>query len=462
MMNIRRWGIGGVAAIGVVAAACGGSGAFDSSEPATGDSSAAPAPAAASPSQEDQAADAATEDQALNATATDDEGLEPVDTNAGRTATSSAGLFLPPDAEVTPDGESIIRAPASPIFFGAGWNTNWDLRIIELTELIPGGPPRDGIPSIDNPKFITVVEADGTYTDNAPVVQFEINGDVRAYPLDILTWHEIVNDVVGGVPVAITFCPLCNTAIAFERQIGGIIPEFGTSGLLRRSDLVMYDRITETLWQQIGGKALVGDFVGAELNLLAAPIVSWGQFKEAFPDGIVLSRDTGFVRSYGSNPYTGYDDINNTPFLFAGKLDKRLSPFERVVTLDLGNEFVAYPFILLEDVRAFQDTRQGREIVVFWTPGTSSALDTRAIEEGREVGATGVFVRELDGQLLDFKPNPDDDQTFVDEQTGSVWNIFGKAIAGPMNGAGLEPVVHANHFWFAWAAFQPDTEIVIG
>ena len=176
----------------------------------------------------------------------------------------------------------------------------------------------------------------------------------------------------------------------------------------------------------------------------------------------MLSQETGFIRSYGTNPYSGYDDVNNTPFLFRGELNSTLSPFERVVTLDLGDEFVAYPFPLLEQVRIFQDVRKQQDIAVFWTPGASSALDARDIDDGREVGSTGVFVRTVDGESLDFAPNPADDQTFLDEQTGTTWNIFGKAVAGPMIGAQLEPLVFANHFWFAWAAFQPDTEVVIG
>ena len=176
--------------------------------------------------------------------------------------------------------------------------------------------------------------------------------------------------------------------------------------------------------------------MGAKLSLLPAPIVSWAQFKQNFPTALVLSQDTGFRRNYGANPYSGYDDVNNTPFLFRGQLDSTLSPFERVVTLDLGTEFVAYPFLLLEEVRVFQDVRQQREIVVFWTPGTSSALDTRVIDEGREVGSTGVFARAVDGQALEFSPNPTDDQTFLDQQTGTGWNLSRQAGTGPVSGNG--------------------------
>jgi len=381
---------------------------------------------------------------------------------AAVSASPNADLFLPADATMTPRGEAILRDDQRPRAYGVGWGTNWGVRTIELAELASGGPPRDGIPSIDAPRFLTVAETEalGLYQDNSPVIQFALEEDVRAYPLAILTWHEIVNDVVGGVPVAVTFCPLCNSAITFDRRVGGRTLEFGTSGLLRNSDLVMYDRTTESLWQQIGGRAIVGDMVGAELDVYPSPIVSWAQFRTAFPDGLVLSQETGFVRDYGRNPYRGYDDIRNTPFLYRGQLDERLSPFERVVTLERHDQIVAYPFPLLEEVRVVADDLGGEPIVVFWTPGASSALDARVIDEGREVGATGVFQRTVDGRTLEFDANPDDDQTFLDRETGSVWNVFGEAVSGPLAGSELRPVPHGNHFWFAWAAFQPDTIVV--
>ncbi len=469
-MNLRRWGVGGVIAVSVVAAACGGSGGLDGDsdarEPAAPSTSAVIAdsqPEQAQQSAPEQATEQSVTDQAAQA----DEpvvvtAVEQDDPATVQETVDPADLFLPPDATVTPEGDAIIRDDSRPVRYGGGWGTNWGIRTIDLDEILSGGVPRDGIPSIDDPKFISLAEADEIYSDNSPVVQFEVNGDVRAYPLSILIWHEIVNDVVGGVPVGVTFCPLCNTAIAFDRRVGGDTFEFGTSGLLRNSDLVMYDRTTETLWQQIGGDALIGNMVGAKLDLLPASIVSWAQFRDNFADGIVLSTDTGSARPYGDNPYSGYDDVNNTPFLFVGDLDSTLSPFERVVTLDFGSDSVAYPFTLLEDVRLVSDTRNNQEIVVFWTPGSSSALDTRDIDSGREVGSSGVFDRSVDDTLLSFVPNPDDDQTFLDSETNSVWNIFGKAVAGAMEGQQLTPVVHANHFWFAWAAFQPETEVFLG
>ena len=162
----------------------------------------------------------------------------------------------------------------------AGWNTNWNKHTIEYDDLLSGGPPRDGIPSIDEPHFVLVDEAAGWLADNEPVIALEIDGDARAYPLQILTWHEIVNDVVGGVPVAATFCPLCNSAITFDRRLGDEVLEFGTSGLLRNSDLVMYDWTTESLWQQLTGEAIVGDLAGEQLAFLPSAIVSAADFRE--------------------------------------------------------------------------------------------------------------------------------------------------------------------------------------
>ena len=378
------------------------------------------------------------------------------------TAQGAVALFLPEDATVTLFGDPIIRGETRPSF-GQGWGTNWGVRLVEFTELFPGGPPRDGIRSIDQPVFVSQADASLTYGDSAPVIQIQVNGDIRAYPLDILIWHEIVNDVVGGVPLAVTFCPLCNTAIAYERVLNGATFEFGVSGLLRNSDLVMYDRTTESLWQQIGGKAIIGDMVGARLVAVPAPIVSLGQFRESFPEGIVLSRDTGFVRRYGDNPYVGYD-TSTRPFLFSGQVDERLAALERVVTVELGTEQLAYSFGLLAAVGAFNDDRESGPVVVLWTPGTSSALDARDIAQARDVGATGVFRRELDDRILTFVPNDADPdrRTFLDEQTGSTWNIFGQAIAGELSGRSLPALVHANHFWFAWAAFQPDTVLITG
>jgi hypothetical protein len=339
------------------------------------------------------------------------------------------------------------------------WNTNWELHTIRYEEILSGGPPRDGIPSIDEPQFINAEVAAEWLAGNEPVIALEIDGDARAYPLQILTWHEIVNDVVGDIPVAVTFCPLCNSAIVFDRRFGDQVVEFGTSGLLRNSDLIMYDRTTESLWQQFTGEGIVGDLAGERLTFLASSIVSFDDFRTANPDGQILSRDTGFNRRYGDNPYVGYDTIGQDPFLFLGITDDRLAAMERVVTISFAEADVAYPLTILSEVGVINDTVAGRDLVVFHEPGTSSALGARSIADGADVGATGVFDPNLEDQKLTFAK---DDDTIVDEQTGSIWNIFGEAVTGPLAGKSLTSIVHADHFWFSWAAFRPETIIYTG
>ncbi len=344
--------------------------------------------------------------------------------------------------------------------FGSAWSsTDFSKSSIDFSELLSGGPSKDGIPAIDNPQFVSVAEGDDFLAGREPVIALELNGDARAYPIQILIWHEITNDTVGGVPVTVTFCPLCNSAIVFEREFGGVVYDFGVSGLLRKSDLVMFDRQTESWWQQFTGEAIVGELTGTLLALVPASIVSWDDFKATYADGQVLSRDTGFSRNYGQNPYAGYDTTDGNPFLFRGDLDGRLSPVERVAAVELNGETVAYPFSLLEEQIVVHDTIGGEPIVVFFQPGTASALNNTFIADSRDVGASGVFRPEAAGQALTFRA---DGEEIIDNETGSRWNVLGKAVDGPLAGEELSPIVHGAHFWFAWAAFQPDTRIFQG
>ena len=341
------------------------------------------------------------------------------------------------------------------------WNTNWALHTINYDDILSGGPPRDGIPAIDAPKFIDQAAAAEWLVDNEPVIALEIGGDARAYPLQVVTWHEIVNDTVGEIPVIVTFCPLCNSALVFDRRFGDQVFEFGVSGLLRNSDLIMYDRTTESLWQQFTGEGIVGDLAGEQLTFLPSSLISFADFREAYPEGVVLSRDTGFNRDYGRNPYAGYDFAGADPFLFRGPTDGRLEAVERVVTvaLDEAGVDVAYPLSILAPASVINDSQGGQDLVVFHTGGTSSALGAGIIAEGEDVGATGVFDPHLNGEKLTFRK---EGELIIDEETGSTWNIVGQAVSGPLTGEMLTPVVHGDHFWFSWAAFKPDTIIYDG
>ena len=337
-----------------------------------------------------------------------------------------------------------------------GLRTNTSKRAIKLSELQSGGPGKDGIPAIDSPAFSEQVAADKWLRPNEPVIAVVVDGQSRAYPLQILMWHEIVNDTVAGVPVSVTFCPLCYSANVFDRRVDGRTYSFGVSGLLRHSDMVMYDRQTESLWQQISGEAIVGDMTGSQLKRIPAQIISFRQFRSAYKDGLVLSRRTGHRRAYGQNPYVGYDDIRKRPFMYRGKNDRRLRPMEKVVTVSLADREKAYPYSLTRKLRAINDEIAGTALVVFHSDGAASALDEARIASSREAGSTGVFERQIDDRLLSFRY---DDGVFYDEQTESVWDITGRAIRGPLKGKQLTRVVHGDYFAFAWLVFKPQTVI---
>ncbi len=339
------------------------------------------------------------------------------------------------------------------------WRTDFSRHTVPLDEIVAGGPPKDGIPAIDRPQFVPVSGVGRWLDPREPVVAVELGDVAKAYPLQILIWHEIVNDEVGGVPVAVTFCPLCNTALAFDRRHDGRVLDFGTTGRLRHSDLVMYDRQTESWWQQATGEGIVGRFAGERLRFVPAPVVSWEAFRAAHPEGLVLSRETGHRRPYGRNPYEGYDAPGGSPFpsFFRRPADDRLPAMERVVAIEVGTTSLAVPFGALAERRTVEASADGPPLVVFWAPGTASALDAATIAAGRDVGATGVFDRRVDGRALTFAPAGNG--RFRDRETGSTWDLLGRAVAGPLTGRRLRAVAHGNHFWFAWAVFRPDTRI---
>lgn len=337
------------------------------------------------------------------------------------------------------------------------FDTDLSNAIIDLSELRHGGPSKDGIPSIDTPSFVSIAAARDWVAPEEPVIAIEHNGDVKAYPLQVLTYHEIVNDEIGGTPVAVTFCPLCYSAIAFRRTLDGEPVTFGVSGLLRNSDLVMYDRRTETLWQQFTGEAIVGDRAGDELAVVPSQLISFRQFADNYPNGRVLSRDTGHDRPYGQNPYAGYDDIDKSPFAYDGPTDDRLPPKEKVVAVSLDGTHKAYPHSITQKKREVHDEIAGRPLVVFHAPGAVSALDARQIKRSKEVGSTGVFDRRVDGQTLQFRYL--DEGRFEDVSTGSTWTVTGRAVEGPLKGTQLSQIPHGDYFAFAWMAFRPNAVI---
>lgn len=350
--------------------------------------------------------------------------------------------------------QALVPESPEPGELQALWpETDFSRHAVPLREIEPGGPPRDGISPIDAPRFVAADAADWL-ADDAPVIAIEIDGEARAYPLEILIWHEIVNDVVAGQPVVVTFCPLCNASLAFSRVVDGRTLDFGTTGWLRMSDLVMYDRQTFSFWQQLSGEGIVGELTGARLTEVPSAIVAMAAFREAHPEGRVLSRDTGHWRSYGRNPYVGYDRIDDNPFLAVG--DGRLAPMQRVLAVRGDGWQRIYPLRLFQDRDLIQEQVHGVPVLVIGGRQVRSALDAGSIDEGRHVPTAIAFDRRIDGEALDFVF---DGQTLRDRQTDSRWSRLGRAEHGPLTGRALTPLPGGVHFAFAWLAFNPDSAI---
>ena len=282
-------------------------------------------------------------------------------------------------------------AAADPNFWKFEWpNTDFETTNVQSwVEILSGGPPKHGIPAIDGPSFVDVFD-ESRITDREPVITLELAGETpRAYPIRSLMWHEIANDDIRGLPVAVTFCPLYNSGITFDRRVGGQVLSFGVSGKLRNSDMIMYERQTESWWQQAVGEAIVGELTGTELQTLPSWMESWEDFKARNPDGLVMDQpDTG--RNYGANPYVRYDS-SDRPFLYSGELPPHgIPPLARVVRV----ADAAWPMTRIAE--AGQITEDG--VTFTWTAGQASALDTRDIGQGRDVGI--VRVRDAAGNDL--------------------------------------------------------------
>ena len=336
------------------------------------------------------------------------------------------------------------------------WRTNTEKRSINLDDLESPGVTKDAIPAIDRPRFETVVQARSWLADREPVIVLTVAGVTRAYPMEIMVWHEAANDVIAGIPVLVSFCSVCHSAIVYDRRVDGRTLSFGLSGFVHGANMVLYDRETESWWQQFTGHAIVGDLTGAHLKRLPAEIISLGQFAAAFPRGQVLSRQNGFSRSYGRNPHLKYDKINGYPSHFRGKLDPRLKPMEKVVGIEIGGQSRAYPYAISRARNVIADRIGKQDVVIFHTEGTLAALDEEEMKESREVGSTGVFDPTLDGRRLEFRY---ENGEFIDIATSSRWNIVGQAISGKLRGRSLPRIPHGDYFAFAWIAYHPDTII---
>ncbi len=410
----------------------------------------------------DSGSDSTTAPQADDQSTTTTTPLPPESTTTfvpdleGPFSTNGGAQFDPAAADVIISESDDRSGPVAQMSFPTDWTRrtidDWE----EILAGLGGSDPRDGIPPIDDPIFETPALASQWLSDNEPGAMVIVDGDARFYALSILTRHEIVNDAFGDVPVAVTYCPLCNTAIAFDRRVNGEVLRFGVSGLLRNSDLVMWDDQTVSLWQQVTGEGIVGEYAGANLEPVSTAIVSFGQFREAHPDGKSLAAESAFGRTtYGSNPYVGYS-TSARPFLFDGEIDDRELALSRVVGVTAGDAARAYAFDDVRAAGAINDVVGNQPVVILSGGRTTDALDGPIIAGSANIGTALALDPVVDGQTLTFSANGDD--TFTDDQTGSTWTVLGQATAGELAGTQLDTVVHRNEFWFAWQAFfGPDT-----
>ena len=274
--------------------------------------------------------------------------------------------------------------------------------LIPSKDILQGGPPRDGIPSIENPKFVTAAAANFMRPTDR-VIGITINGESRAYPINILNWHEIVNDQIQGVPVSVTYCPLCGTGLVYEAKVRGRVLKFGVSGLLYNSDVLLYDRQTETLWSQILSKGINGPMKGQKLTMVPSSQTSWASWLQKQPNTKVLSTDTGFSRDYRRSPYGDYDQNTETYFPVSAR-SKAYHPKERVLGISVNGQYKAYPFVELGKLgtNRIKDNFQGQNLTI------------------------NFDVANRDGEVL---------------------------------GANGKPLELVNSFWFAWYAFHQNTAV---
>lgn len=310
-------------------------------------------------------------------------------------------------------------------------------KILGIPKIVPD-VPKDAIPPLDFPKYLKADEVD-FLGGNDLVIGVEINNDARAYPIRILNWHEIVNDKIGGEDVVVTYCPLCKSAILFSRILDGKTISFGNTGSLYESTMLMYDRETESLWAQVGGRAIEGTLKDKRLKALPSITTRWKDWRNLHPNTLVLSLDTGYSRNYDSNPYSTYDKrTNSLPPFPLSLIDSRLPIKELIIGVNFNGIKKAYPINQL-GWKVINDKVGNENIVIFTRPKLTS-----------------VFFSELDGKIIEFELI---NTTIRDKETKSEWNFLGQVINGDLKGKKLKPAPSVYAFWYGWVVEYPDTEL---
>lgn len=322
-------------------------------------------------------------------------------------------------------------------------------RAAEVVDAIAYG----AFPALQKPRQSPVAAVDPA--DTEPLAVLSAGRDVRAYPLSILLWHEVVNDTVGGIPIAVTYGPYTDTPAAWDRRTAaGRTLTLEASGKVYAGSLLLTDRQTRSLWLQPTGVAVAGPLKGQALTPVALALLPAGRYRGLAADGTLIDPQTGFDRPYGRTPYRGYDGRRAAPpRLFLRSGDRRLPPMSRVLAVPTaGAGAVAYPFDAIRRERLIVDGDR----VVIWVDGVASALDAPIVARGRDAGSAVAYERVVAGRLLTFTATA---TGMRDDQTASAWDLLGRAIAGPMKGQALRRVPAIRSFWFAWSALDPGIQV---
>ncbi len=321
--------------------------------------------------------------------------------------------------------------------------------LIPQSQLVNGGPGRDGIPALNRPAAVPALAGDRFLARDALVLGVAIGGQARAYPHNVLWWHEIVNDELGGRAIVVSYCPLTGSGMVYDPVIGGRTLNFGVSGLLFDNNLVLFDRATDSLWSQMRVQSVCGTLSSTAPALLPVVQSTWAAWKALHPDTTVVSFDTGFQRNYNQYPYGNYDQLGDNSLLFPQSfVDPRRPMKELVLGVREGAAARAWPYGALGDRAAVNDAIAGRAVLVIFDRAGQLAL---------------AFDRDVAGRRLSFEVVEGTQFPFhvQDRETGTLWDLTGTAVAGPLTGSHLNQVATYSAMWFAWAAFNRDTELFL-
>ncbi len=344
------------------------------------------------------------------------------------------------------------------------WNTDTSKHDVNLADLYIAAP-KDEIPTLDHPKFIKRHDKAFHYFNHEPVIAVHFNGRSKAYPLSILTLFELANDSLDGQEMMVTFCPMCNAALVYNRRVktaaGSKLLHFGISGLLMHNDMVMYDKETQSWWEQLMGSAIVGEYTGTTLDIMPSMLISVQDYFDRFPDGEILSPEVGGILQKHTKHRPFHHAYHNkktfdTAFFIPEKIDPRLPPLERVLDIHVHDHITIYPFAEMAKHHVLNQAFEGLRFVIFHHGNVVTVLDDDKISHSKKIGAATAFRSVLGSDTFTFKKHG---IHFKDDQTGSIWDITGYCHEGPKKGKQLHLLPHSNHFAFVFLAFFPESKI---